>query len=525
MVSKKVHWLVLVVVLALAAILRSWDLTANPPGLNWDEVSHAYNAYSLLNTGRDQWGEPVPFPNFRAYGDYPTVLNLYMTVPAVAILGPTDLAARLPHVVIGVLSCLLIYVAAYFWSKHKCLSLFSAFLYAVSPWTLFPSRAVFQSNWTVFLLTLGLALYFSRHKLLSLWVFLLSLLAYHNTRIFIPLILPAIILPLRKHRKQFLFGILVFSLSVLLLISPQVRARNSWVGIIDSGAIAYLEQSRNLSKLTPGLSRLIYNRPVYFVTKLASNYFGYFSPEFLFFKGGTQYQFSVPGFGLLNPVLLPFFYLGIVFFVKKRQYLLLTWLLLSPLPAAITRDPYAAIRSTTMIPAVILATVAGLIFVSRLLKRSWHTLFWVIFMTIFSFSGYYSSYFRDYPKNYSRDWQYGYKQMVDFVRSRFDQYDRIIITKYYAEPHEYVLWYWPWQPLAYQQDRYLQTSFHSDWYWVDRFSKFEFVNDWEMPDYVENISLEEKVLIISSPATPTLGRDIAKINFLDSRPAFIIKEL
>ncbi len=525
MVSKKIHWLILIAVIVLAAILRFWDLTGNPPGLNWDEVSHSYNAYSLLKTGRDQWGQAFPFPNFRAYGDYPTVLNLYMTVPAVAILGPTDFAARFPHALLGVLSCLLIFTAAYYWSKHKCLSLFAAFLYAVSPWTLFPSRAVFQSNWSVFLLTLGLALYFSRHKLHSLWIFMLSLLAYHNTRIFIPMILPFVVYPLRKNLQQLTAGILVFLLSVILLLSPEVRARNSWVGIVDSGAIAYLEQSRNLSKLTPELSRLIYNRPVYFVSKLAKNYFGYFSPQFLFFKGGTQYQFSVPGFGLINPVLAPFFYLGVIVFIKRRQYLLLAWLVLSPLPAAITRDPYAVIRSTTMLPVIVLAVSAGLLYVSGFLKRRWHTLFWSTFLVLFSLSGYYYSYFKDYPRDFSRDWQYGYKQLVEYIKPKFSEYDRIVITKYYAEPHEYVLWYWPWDPAAYLQDKMLSTSFHSDWYWVDRFSKFEFINDWEMAEYVENISPEEKVLVITSPGTPTLGRDVAKINFLNGKTAFIIKDI
>lgn len=523
MVPKKTHWIVLITVLILAAAMRLCSLTENPPGLNWDEVSHAYNAYSLLQTGRDQWGTAFPFPNFRAYGDYPTVLNVYLTVPAVFLFGLTDFAVRFPHALIGVVSCLAIFIAAYLWSRNKCLSLFAAFLYAVSPWTFFPSRAVFQSNWTVLLLTLSLALYHSRHKLLSVFFLALSLFAYHNTRIFVPLILPVFIYPLRKNKSMLIAGIITFSLSVILLLSPQVRARGSWVGIIDSGAVAYLEESRNLSQLSPLLSRLVFNRPVYFVSKFTQNYLGYFSPRFLFLSGGTQYQFSVPGYGLLNPALLPFFYLGIVILFKRRQFLLLAWLLLSPVPAALTRDSYAVIRSTAMIPAVMLTSALGVLFISQRLKRFGHWVFWLGFLLVFSFSGYYRTYFISYPQSHSRDWQYGYRQLVNYLRPEFAKYDRIVITKYYAEPHEYILWYWPWSAAAYQNDPNLNWDYHSSWYWVDGFSKFVFVNDWELSDYVSNLSPDKKTLIVASPQSHTLGTQLAVINFLNSDPAFIIK--
>jgi 4-amino-4-deoxy-L-arabinose transferase-like glycosyltransferase len=525
MVSKKAPWLILFLILVLAAGLRLFALAQYPPGLNYDEVSHAYNAYSLLQTGRDQWGTAFPFPNFRAYGDYPTVLNLYLTVPAVALFGPTDFAARLPHAVAGILSVLVVYVLTRRWSGHKCLSLFTAFLFAVSPWTFFPSRAVFQSNWTVLLLTLALALYLSRRKFLSVLIFGLSLFAYHNTRIFVPLLLPFLLWPLRRHRRLLWAGLAVFLIAFGLLLNPQTRARSSWVGIVDSGAVAYLEQARTNTGLPPLLAKLVYNRPVYFISTVTRNYLGYFSPQFLFFSGGTQYQYSLPGFGLLNPALLPFFYLGIFVLAVKRRWLVLLWLALAPLPAAVTRDQFAVIRSTTMLPVVFLVTAFGLMVVSSRLQRIWHWLFWGAFLLLFCSQNYFSAYFSSYPRQYARDWQFGYREMVSFVKQRSADYDRIIITKYYAEPHEYLLWYWPWSPRAYQSDPRLSWDYHSDWYWVNRFAKFEFVNDWEMRGYVEKIDPQEHVLIVSSPQTPTLGLTRAVINFPDGQPAFIIKDL
>ena len=524
MVSKKASWLIVTGIFLLGLILRTVGLTSYPPALNWDEVSHGFNAYSLLVTGRDQWRTAFPFPNFRAYGDYPTVLNLYATVPFVAVLGPTDFAIRFPHAILGALTCLMLYVLAYRLTPDRYLALFAGLLTAISPWTFFPSRAVFQSNWIVFLLSLSLALFYSRRRLLSLGFFALSLFAYHNTKILVPLIMVYFIIKFRSQKKIVIASIATLLVAVLLLINPQSRARNSWVGILDSGAISYIEQNRNTSQLPGLLTKLIYNRPVYFLSSTLSNYLGYFSPKYLFVSGGTQYQFSVPGFGLLNPVLLPFYYLGLYLLIKKRHDLLLLWILASPIPGAITRDQFAVIRSTTMIPAVLMAVVFGVMSLTKSLGKSF-----LVFLSaaVIIFSGFYYYYFfHDYSNVYSQDWQYGYRQVTEFVKQNFDEYDRILITKRYGEPHEFILWYWPWDPQKLLSDQSFSSDYHDAWYWVGSFSKFTFINDWEMSDFVRDMTKGGKTLVISSPEnTPPGGINLKQINFLNDQPAFIIKEI
>src|SRR3989304_6986104 len=80
----------LVLIFLLTVLLRFVYLTYAPPSLNWDEVSQGYNAYSILKTGRDEWGRLLPLANFRAYGDYPVALNLYLTIPFIAIFGLSE---------------------------------------------------------------------------------------------------------------------------------------------------------------------------------------------------------------------------------------------------------------------------------------------------------------------------------------------------------------------------------------------------------------------------------------------------
>ena len=149
----------LFLILILAIFLRVVYLDKFPPSLNWDEVSHAYNAYSLLRTGRDQWGQVLPLVSFRAYGDYPAPINLYFTVPFVFLFGPTDFTARFPHALIGTVGVIPIFAAAYYWRKNFKLALLASLLFAITPWALFPSRAVFQSNWALFLMSIFLILF------------------------------------------------------------------------------------------------------------------------------------------------------------------------------------------------------------------------------------------------------------------------------------------------------------------------------------------------------------------------------
>ncbi len=494
MVTKKIHWLILIAIVMFGFLIRYIGLTSNPPALNWDEVSHAYNAYSLLLTGKDQWSQAFPILNFRAYGDYPTTLNLYMTVPFIFILGPNDLAARLPHAFIGTLIIIIGYILGYRILNNRKLALLTAFLFAFSPWTLFTSRQVLQSNWAILISCLGLTLLLSKKYFLSILIFFISLFSYHNTRIFIPLLLLLLLfLKPTKFPNTVKIGfilIIVFAGSILWF--SQSRARSNWISILDQGAVAHLEEKRNQSLLNPNLTRLIYNRPVYFTVTFIKNYLGYFSPQYLFFNGGTQYQYSLPGFGLLNPVFLPFFYFGLYLLFRKKQWLIIAWLLLSPIPAAITRDQFAVLRSGLMIPVVYVAIAAGLIY----LKKWLFTIPIILIFLYFAYT-YAYTYIYKYPVTFAASWQAGYTQMVSTVKQNYSNYDQFIITKKFGEPHEYILWYWPYSPAKYQSESVL-WDFHANWYWVDGFDKFRFVNDWEIKNYVKNLPPDNKYLVIDS---------------------------
>jgi len=555
---KNIFFLIFGTIVLIGFLLRVVYLDRYPPAVSWDEVSHGYNAYSILKTGADEWGKSFPIFNFRAYGDYPLPLNLYITIPSITLFGLNEFSIRLPHAILGVLTVIATYFLGMGVSKRKSLSLLAAFLVAIEPWTFFTSRIVLQQNLSVFLLTAAMAAFFNRQKnryLLPVsFVFLfLTLFSYHSTRIFSPLILAAAIVVYRGEfwgafkkggYKSFLTISAVaafFVLTGLIILDPGARARAQWLFVINQGAVNKIVEDRQNSTLPPTLSRLIYNRPVYFVSRFSQNYFGYLSPRFLFLSGGTQYQYSLPSRGLSYLINLPFFYLGILILLKKAlkgskdNLFLLAWLALAPVPGSITSEVYAVTRASVMLPLPQLLSALGAFFVFDYLNKKFKdrfkiamTAFYLLAIYLFA-ENYLTDYFTDYTIKYSSSWQYGYKQVVEYAKDNYAKYDRIIVSKKYGEPHEFFLFFWPWDPAKYKNDPNLIRFEQSGWFWVDRFDKFYFVNDWDIPKEGETFVLESKgkvdcdsrCLLVTSPGNYPRGwKRLKTINFLNGSPTF-----
>lgn len=515
---KNVNKILFILILLVATFFRFWNLSSLPSGLNWDEISHGYNAYSLLKTGHDQWGQSWPIFNFRAYGDYPTAANLYFTIPSIAIFGINAFSIRLPAAIFGLLFVIFNYLLAKFIFKNEKLALFNMLLAALSPWTLFPSRAVFQSNLSQFFIIAGLFYFYKsllepRKAYLSALFFGLSLYSYHNTRIAVPLLMVFFSIyywQQLKNKTHFLalaIFLIIATPNIFNLFSPESRARNRWVGIINPNSINLINEERRLYTGPPIFNRLLNNKVLYFSTQLTRNYLDLLNPLPLFFKGSLNYQFNPPNTGLLFTILLPLFYFGLFRF---RQFFIP--FLITLLPAALTVGDFPSIRATIALPFYFLAISYGV----SLVKNN-KIFYLIIFIFLVEFGLYWSKYLQ-YNQDYSQNWQYGYEEMVYKLKLNYSEYDHIYISKRYGEAHEFLLFYWPWDPLSYQNDTNKKWDYHADWYWIDAFDKFIFVNDWE----ISTLTIPPNSLLITSPQNyPGDGAKLFDIvSFLNGQTAF-----
>jgi 4-amino-4-deoxy-L-arabinose transferase-like glycosyltransferase len=529
MKNKSLFWLICF----LALILRLWQIDKNPPSLNWDEVSHGYNAYSILKTGQDEWGVKFPLI-FCAFGDYKLPLYIYLTVMPIIFLGLTPLSIRLISIVSGVGLVLVAYLIGKKLAKSQWVGLLSALLAAVSPWGLFLSRVAVEANLGAFLFALGVWFLLSNQHLLTAFLWGLTLHTYNSARLLAPLLTLIICWQLfRKKEVKKAASILVIFLLFLLpvinqFLSQSGTARFFWVSLIDQGAINRINEARVASTLPPLLARLIHNKGTYFMSHFLTNYISHFSPSFLFFSGGSHYQFSMPDFGLLFLVTAPFLLLGLL---TNRHWFLFIWFFVAFVPSAITRDSPHVLRSILVLPLPMILTSLGLQKTNQYLKKKslfgGKLLFTVfVLVVLISFGVWWRGYWQGYRLGYSWSWQYGYREIIDYVKENYDQYDKIFISKTRGEPHIFFLFYWPWDPKSYQTDPNLVRYFQSDWYWVDGFDKFVFLNDWEVIEKLKNSKTQKlKTLLITSPGNyPEGWKQIKTIDFLDGRTAFEILE-
>lgn len=515
--------ILLITILLAAFFLRVISIDNLPPSPNWDEVSLGYNSYSILKTAKDEWGTTLPLI-FRAYGDYKLPSYSYLSLPFIALFGLNSFSVKLLSILAGTTLVYISFLITYKLTSSKKTSLLAAALVAFSPWSIFLSRIALESN--LYLLFFSLTFYFLITKRLSLSsIFLaLSLFTYNSSRVIFPFLLLLLVIFQIKDSKTFSFKKYLPLILALLVLAGQMlnqsgQARYKWVSLLDQGAI------NQINELQSQYPRILVNKATFFTYLAVKNYLSHFNPNFLFINGSTNYQFNLQSFYLLYPLLLPLFLIGLFYLLKnykKLEHLSLLFLLLaSPLPSAITRDAPHTLRSITFIfISTLLVALSTQAFKSKKIFSQAVTLIIIISLALSQYQ--FWPKYKDYSLKYSQSWQYGYQEMTQVIKDNYLDYDQIIVTKKYAEPHEFILFYWPWNPAEYQNDPNKVSDYHADWYWVDAFDKFIFLNDWELKEKTQ--SPKEKTLLITSPDNynQDIFTKIQTIYFKDGSPAFDI---
>jgi len=551
--KKKSLLFLLFLVGLLAFTLRFYKFTKVPPSLNWDEVSIGYNAYSILKTGRDEWGEFLPL-HFKSYGEYKLPAQIYASIPAIAIFGLNPFSVRITPVIYGTLTVFLLYFLVCELFRRKGVALISSFLLAISPWHIQLTRASFESSFSVFWVIMGMWFLVKGFKdkrwlVISMIPFAISVYTYNSARVFTPLFLMTIgIIYLRdfirnnKSKRYFvisalLFGVLMAPL-VPFVLSGEASARYKLVSITnEAGLIPRINERRGMSELPTPLPRLIHNKVTYISYYFARNYLAHFTPDFLFIHGAGHRQHHVQGMGELYKFQAPFLVLGLYLILRRKEkyrWLLLTWLFLAFVPVAMTKDSIPnALRTLIVNPVYQVITAYGLVLSYGWLRRrkleyARMLIGLLVVFGLLEFLTYLDNYFNVYPKKYSRDWQYGYKQAVAYVKDHYDNYDLIVFSRVYGEPHMFTLFYMEYPLEKYMYNPNLVRYKAHDWVWVTRFDKFYFPNLSDKDSNYEDILKENKgkrVLFIGKPSD--FGDDVnilKNIDFLDGSSAFSIVE-
>ncbi|KKU98375.1 hypothetical protein A2701_03785 [Candidatus Amesbacteria bacterium RIFCSPHIGHO2_01_FULL_47_34] len=419
--------------LLLSALFRFPMLDRVPPELFGDEIDVGYQAFSLYKTGKDLYGQVLPV-YIHSLSEWRAPLLMYMTVPSIALLGNTEYGVRLPEAVFGSLSPVILFFLVYQTTKSKRLAVLSSCILAFLPWHIHYSRAAFEAVILLDLLMLGTLMWLRGRLFLSALFLSLSFYTYSTAAVFVPLWLVFLYLyNKKKFSGKFSYFFLLFLIPfIAFLVSGRAGERFSRLSILQPDTetidkITFLRSQEN-TRLEP----FFHSRWESMARLFAYNYFRAFSSEFLFVRGDPTVRHNLQYIGQLLPTTAPFLIWGLYLLAKKKQYFWLVWMLLAPLPAALTRDgAWHATRLFLMIPPLSVAIGAGILQLLHFFsdKKFIKLMLVILFSVDFILFAHY--YLVHYPKTSWRWWHVGYKQLMVQIPDLTAQYDKIFINNTY----------------------------------------------------------------------------------------------
>ena len=373
------------------------------------------------------------------------------------------------------------------------------------------SRGAFEANVASFFIVLGIWAFLSGvqdkkwYLIISAVSFALSMHTFNTSRIVAPLLVILLAIVFRKvlwqDKKQvflsFIIGLLILLPLIPFLLTPQASLRFKEVNIFSNPEIVKKANQQIENDNNALWSKLLNNRRVLYSLDFAKHYLDNLSPSFLFIKGDGNPKFSTQEVGQMYIWDIIFFVGGIFLLFRKREgnwWIIPLWILIGILPAATARETPHALRIETTLPAFQIIAAFGFVSVFEMINRYKKAVYGVLFALLFVNVAYFSHYYyAHYPKAYSGEWQFGYKQSVDYVKSVEKNYDYIQVTTALGRPYIYYLFYNKSSPEEFRNSSKIKREAFG-------FVKVEKVGKYLFPEnYDYSRGSSSKVLYINTP--------------------------
>ena len=357
-----------VALLAAAIFIYFNNLSQNPPGFFIDESSVSYNAYTISQNGRDEYGVAWPL-YFRAFGDYKNPIYIYLLAVIFRLTGPSIFVARAFSAMLGVATTLVIGLIGFRLTKQRWIALMLMLLALATPWLFALSRIVVE-----------VALY---PLLVALFLFALQRIGEKNRWRWIDALWIALTLALLTY--SYSIGRLLGPLLAAGLLLFAKRARFSsiarvWLLYAISLLPMFIFRVRHPGALEARFTLLTYLTPQnYFMDgwEIVRHYFHNINPWRLLVTGdpATYQVASTYGTG---PVLVVTFVLaaaGVCLLLTKKGLngwwaFVIYGLIISFVPASLTRDYFHLLRLSAVPVFLTLLTLPALAWMTEKPRRT-----------------------------------------------------------------------------------------------------------------------------------------------------------
>jgi hypothetical protein len=470
-------------------------MNVSPPALNADEAANAYDAYSILKTGKDQYGNTMPL-RFKSFGDYKLPLLTYLAVPFIRAFGLTETGIRMVNLPFVFLFPFVIYLLAQEIFNKKRISLLAAFLSTLAPGLQMLGRQAHEGYMTVFFLTLLAYFFFKLIKkplFINYFLFfstlLISLFGYHFSRLWAGLyFLLFLFFTFKKVLPK--WSALIFILVVLLFGMTDIAYQPTRIkNLLFFNNPGFLDKVSELR--SEGGNRLVYNKLTIGLKDVFFESLKYFSPQFLVSTGDENPRFGYPGISPITVFEYFFIFVGIYFLFKNKEkwrYMILLFLLFSPISGSLSWAGVSITRSAFIFIPIFIIAAYGI--VNFLNKKS--SFLYLILIILYLVPLFYSwdFYLNHYPKRavVLRSWQAGYKELSEYISENYNDYDNFYITQKNGQPYIFLLFYLKYPPEKYQQLAKLSGPDKFGFGQVEHFDKFIFSMN-------SNIKIKGSVLI------------------------------
>ncbi len=461
-----------------------------PVSLFGDELDVGYQAYSIVKTGSDYYGNFLPL-HFHSLAEYRTPLYLYSAVPTVWLFGVSPLGVRLPAALFGIATIPVMYLLSFELAKrltgkhHKEIALLAAFFLAISPWHIQYSRAAFEVTEVLFFLVLGLWAFlksFAHKKFIVLFAISFSTMTwiYSTAKLYVPIMLLVLAVMYVKDLVKFPKKIVLATLvTFAVLCAPMYvdsffgegGARFGYISVFSDPTTEHeigvlrLNDARVRGESGEGLSpnlmdRVIHNKFVYWGESILNHYYQSFSTDFLFVSGDPNLRHSIKNMGQLYKVDIIGLFIGMVLLFGlgkdiKTKVLVAALFLVGAIPASLTRDGgNHATRLFLTVPAYIFVIAYGLTMgLDRVSKHMKVTV--VVVMTtgyLLSFFMYQHLFWVHNPWESERWWHAGFQGAISEMKKREADFDTIVISTANEPPWVFFAAWYEYPPLEWQKN-------------------------------------------------------------------------
>ncbi|WP_053374516.1 glycosyltransferase family 39 protein [Paenibacillus sp. FJAT-27812] len=441
--TRTIDWMknnpMLLMLFLIGAAVRVLYAGAIPGGLNQDEASIGYEAYSILHFGIDRNGVSLPV-HLIAWGSGQNALYAYLSMPFIYLFGLTPLSVRMLSILFGLLGTVLFYLIALQLFKRKHAAAAAAFFIVICPWHIMISRWALESN--IFPTLVLLAVFFlfkAIHQprwLIGFTVTLAaSLYAYGTAYFFVP-VFGVSVLALLVARKVFKLRDLLWNSLVLVILAAPIGL----FLLINRFNMSTVQWLFSIPKLTVPRVEQVSSAFEGNAFSMLAQHFNQFLKLFITQNDGLLWN-AIPEYGYMYPIALPLIAIGIVYGVYKlvkefraETAVMAIWFGAALLITLIT-DVNINRINIIFFPTVYLA-VAGLMWLHKQIKYSLVVAIGAFTVFFLLFCG---QYFTAYAKQISPMFFESFGEAITYASDETE--GQVYVTDQVMMPYIYVLFY------------------------------------------------------------------------------------